>query len=70
MAFEDKGTITYMLKVGMITDATWVQSLPAIRFHASHIKERYWLIWRNTMPRALQAKKARDLHRQSVLSES
>ena len=56
-----------VLKLDVVADLN--QSLPAIRFHASHIKGRYWQIWRSTMPRALQAKKARDLHRQVVLGE-
>jgi protein SFI1 len=55
------------LKLNVVADLD--QSLPAIRFHASHIKGRYWQIWRSTMPRALQAKKARDLDRQLVLRE-
>ncbi|KAF7440452.1 hypothetical protein PC9H_000797 [Pleurotus ostreatus] len=44
------------------------KSLPAIRFHASHIKSKYWEKWRATMPKAMLAKEAREKHRHSVLS--
>lgn len=43
------------------------QSLPSVRFHALHLKARHWKIWRDAMPRALQAKEARELDRRSVL---
>ncbi|KAI0064613.1 hypothetical protein BV25DRAFT_1852514 [Artomyces pyxidatus] len=52
---------------------TWhskTKSLPAVRFHASHIKARFWNIWRDAMPRALQAKKAREMERKAVLSKA
>ncbi|KAF9500919.1 hypothetical protein BDN71DRAFT_1439816 [Pleurotus eryngii] len=44
------------------------KSLPAIRFHASHTKSKYWGKWRATMPKAMLAKEAREKHRHSVLS--
>ncbi|CCL99150.1 uncharacterized protein FIBRA_01165 [Fibroporia radiculosa] len=44
------------------------RSLPAVRFHAYHAKLKAWQIWRNTMPRALRAKRAREFNRQSVIS--
>ena len=44
-----------------------LQSLPAVRFHALHLKARHWKIWRDAMPRALQAKEAREMDRKSVL---
>ncbi|KAJ8520415.1 hypothetical protein ONZ45_g2769 [Pleurotus djamor] len=43
-------------------------SLPAIRFHASSTKVKYWQKWRAEMPRAMLAKAARDKHRQTVLA--
>jgi len=46
------------------------RSLPAVKFHASHTKEKVWNIWRNAMPRALQSKQARDMDRKSVLVNS
>ncbi|TRM57576.1 hypothetical protein BD626DRAFT_574365 [Schizophyllum amplum] len=44
-------------------------SLPAIRFHADTTKARYWKKWMAAMPRALQAKKARELHKQNLLAK-
>jgi protein SFI1 len=46
-----------------------VKSLPAVRFHASHVKAKAWKKWRDAMPGALQAKAARDLHKENVMSE-
>ncbi|GJE87193.1 hypothetical protein PsYK624_032760 [Phanerochaete sordida] len=46
------------------------KSLPAVRFHASHLKGRYWAIWRDAMPRALQSKQARELHQKNVLTKA
>ncbi|OBZ75311.1 hypothetical protein A0H81_04427 [Grifola frondosa] len=46
------------------------RSLPAVRFHASHAKAKFWHIWREAMPRALQAKAAREMDRKSVLSKA
>ena len=43
------------------------QSLPAVRFHASHLKSKYWKVWRDSMPRALQSKQAREADRKAVL---
>ncbi|KAG5654501.1 hypothetical protein H0H81_001142 [Sphagnurus paluster] len=37
------------------------KSLPAIRFHANNVKIKHFEIWRQAMPRALQAKKAREM---------
>ncbi|KAF7322935.1 CTLH domain-containing protein [Mycena chlorophos] len=34
--------------------------LPALRFRTRHLKTQYWEIWRGFLPRALQARKARD----------
>jgi len=45
-----------------------LQSLPALRFNASHLKKKYWSVWRNAMPQALQSKKARDFDRNALLS--
>ncbi|TFY83893.1 hypothetical protein EWM64_g113 [Hericium alpestre] len=52
---------------------TWhskTKSLPAVRFHAETTKARFWKVWRDAMPRALQAKEARDKDRQTVLSKA
>ncbi|ESK93040.1 spindle pole body duplication -related protein [Moniliophthora roreri MCA 2997] len=49
---------------------TWqakTKSLPAIKFHASHVKAKYWKIWMDQLPRALQAKKAREYDKLSTL---
>ncbi|KAI8998736.1 Sfi1 spindle body protein-domain-containing protein [Trametes punicea] len=46
------------------------QSLPAVRFHASHLKAKYWKRWRDAMPRALQAKAAREMDRRITLSKA
>lgn len=46
------------------------KSLPALRFHASHLKARYWAVWREAMPRALQSKEAREAHQKNVLSKA
>ncbi|EIN07385.1 hypothetical protein PUNSTDRAFT_121511 [Punctularia strigosozonata HHB-11173 SS5] len=45
-------------------------SLPAVRFHASHVKAKAWKKWRDAMPGVLQAKAARDMHKQTVLKKS
>ena len=47
----------------------FLQSLPAVRFHASHIKAHAWKVWRAGMPQALQYKAAREMHNISVLSK-
>lgn len=47
-----------------------LQSLPAVRFHASHIKAHAWKVWRAGMPQALQYKAARETHNTSVLSKN
>lgn len=44
------------------------QSLPALRFNASHLRKKYWTIWRNAMPQTHQCKKARDFDRNALLS--
>ncbi|KAH9951317.1 Sfi1 spindle body protein-domain-containing protein [Amylocystis lapponica] len=43
------------------------RSLPAVRFHAFNAKAKVWKIWREAMPRALQARTARETDRGSVL---
>ncbi|KAI0316688.1 Sfi1 spindle body protein-domain-containing protein [Amylostereum chailletii] len=50
---------------------TWhskTHSLPAVRFHASHVKAKFWTRWRDSMPKALQAKEAREMDKKAVLS--
>ncbi|OJT15746.1 hypothetical protein TRAPUB_4382 [Trametes pubescens] len=46
------------------------RSLPAVRFHASNLKSKYWKKWRDAMPRALQAKAARDRDRRITLTRA
>jgi protein SFI1 len=46
-----------------------LQSLPAVRFHASNLKATHWQKWREAMPRALQAKTARELDKKFVVCE-
>ncbi|RPD79963.1 hypothetical protein L226DRAFT_550172 [Lentinus tigrinus ALCF2SS1-7] len=45
-------------------------SLPAVRFHASHVKAKYWHKWRDLMPQALQAKAAREMDRRNTLKKA
>ncbi|KAJ7774770.1 hypothetical protein B0H16DRAFT_1303578 [Mycena metata] len=48
------------------------KSLPAIRFNAERIKRiqaRCWNVWLQALPRALQAKTARELEQKAVLSK-
>ncbi|KZV72882.1 hypothetical protein PENSPDRAFT_628005 [Peniophora sp. CONT] len=45
-------------------------SLPAVRFHAAQLKGRAWSKWRAAMPRALQAKEAREHERKAVLARA
>ncbi|KAJ4488143.1 hypothetical protein J3R30DRAFT_3695788 [Lentinula aciculospora] len=44
-------------------------SLPAIHFDSKRVKIRYWKTWINTMPRALQAKTARETDKKAVLKK-
>ncbi|KAG6879521.1 hypothetical protein C0992_001854 [Termitomyces sp. T32_za158] len=46
------------------------KSLPAIRLHASNTKAKYFEMWRQAMPRALQATKAREKDRSTTLKKS
>ncbi|KAE9406353.1 hypothetical protein BT96DRAFT_987496 [Gymnopus androsaceus JB14] len=53
--------------------ATWfskTQALPAIHFDAQRVKTKYWRAWRSAMPRALQAKKAREVDKNALLKKS
>ncbi|KAJ3867775.1 hypothetical protein EV359DRAFT_33800 [Lentinula novae-zelandiae] len=45
------------------------QSLPAIHFDSKRVKTKYWKVWMNIMPRALQARTAREIDRKEILSE-
>ncbi|KAI0721662.1 hypothetical protein C8T65DRAFT_800148 [Cerioporus squamosus] len=45
-------------------------SLPAVRFHASHVKAKFWQKWRDRMPQALQARTARDMDRRNTLKKA
>jgi protein SFI1 len=45
------------------------QSLPAIRFEASHIKAKLWSRWRNNMPHTALVAKAKDKERKTLLGE-
>ncbi|THU99321.1 hypothetical protein K435DRAFT_751904 [Dendrothele bispora CBS 962.96] len=52
---------------------TWLsktKTLPAIHFHSNHVKARYWKVWLNAMPRALQSKKARENDKGNLLKKS
>ncbi|KAH0583950.1 hypothetical protein H2248_009533 [Termitomyces sp. 'cryptogamus'] len=43
------------------------KSLPAIRLYANNTKAKYFKTWRQAMPRALQATKAREIDRHSTI---
>ncbi|KAI9446235.1 hypothetical protein H4582DRAFT_2069571 [Lactarius indigo] len=45
-------------------------SLPAVRFHASCVRAKFWKVWRDAMPHALQAKLARETDKKAVLSRA
>lgn len=45
------------------------KSLPAIRFHATHAKLKFFKMWRRAMPGALLAKEARERDKTAVLSK-
>ncbi|KAJ3717655.1 Sfi1 spindle body protein-domain-containing protein [Lentinula guzmanii] len=45
------------------------QSLPAIHFDSKRVKTKYWKAWMNTMPRALQARTAREIHKKAILKK-
>ncbi|KAF8078011.1 hypothetical protein FPV67DRAFT_1403819 [Lyophyllum atratum] len=45
------------------------KSLPAIRFNADNVKTKHFQIWRQAMPRALQAREAREKDKKAVLSK-
>ncbi|KAG7092302.1 hypothetical protein E1B28_008664 [Marasmius oreades] len=44
-------------------------SLPAIKFHANHVKVKCWNIWLQQLPRAVQARKAREFESKSILKK-
>ncbi|KAF8628451.1 hypothetical protein AX15_003966 [Amanita polypyramis BW_CC] len=44
--------------------------LPALRFQATHLKAKYFVVWRSALPGALQAKKAREAYQEAILSRS
>ncbi|KZT68998.1 hypothetical protein DAEQUDRAFT_765781 [Daedalea quercina L-15889] len=45
------------------------RSLPAVHFDAYHTKLKAWRVWRDAMPNALQARRARDIDRRAVLTK-
>ncbi|KAF8268883.1 hypothetical protein EI94DRAFT_1799925 [Lactarius quietus] len=45
-------------------------SLPAVRFHASCVRTKFWKAWRGAMPRALEAKLARETDKKAVLTHA
>jgi protein SFI1 len=47
-----------------------LQSLPAVHFHAANVRASFWKVWRDAMPRALQAKQAREMDKKAVLGEN
>ena len=72
MAFQNEGKSWYIewppIKWCPHEYPRLFQSLPALRFNASHLKKKYWSAWRNAMPQAFQSKKARDFDRNTLLS--
>jgi len=42
------------------------RSLPAIHFSSANTKAKYWKLWREAMPRALQASRAREHDRRNL----
>lgn len=46
------------------------QSLPAVHFHASNVRVMFWKVWRDAMPRALQAKQAREMDKKTALGKN
>ncbi|KAI0748015.1 hypothetical protein C8Q80DRAFT_1104403 [Daedaleopsis nitida] len=55
------------------TYAAWhskSRSLPAVRFHATNLKARFWKQWRALMPKAIQAKSARETDRHRLLKKA
>ncbi|KAL5529043.1 hypothetical protein ACEPAG_5017 [Sanghuangporus baumii] len=46
------------------------RSIPAIRFYSSRTKAKFWRIWCEGMPKALQAREARKRDAQKVLSRA
>ncbi|KDR81550.1 hypothetical protein GALMADRAFT_113988 [Galerina marginata CBS 339.88] len=44
------------------------QSLPALKFHSKSLKEKFFKRWRDVMPNALRAKKARETDRHNTLA--
>ncbi|PPQ78073.1 hypothetical protein CVT25_015607 [Psilocybe cyanescens] len=45
-------------------------SLPAVRFHSKHLKEKFFRKWRDAMPNALRAKKAREIDTYNTLAKT
>ncbi|KAJ8078611.1 hypothetical protein PM082_012894 [Marasmius tenuissimus] len=67
---EHRLVVSNALRLQYQAFATWqarTKSLPAIKFHATHLKARYWNLWLNQLPRALQVRKAKEIDRKTVL---
>lgn len=47
-----------------------LQSLPALKFHSRHLKEKFFKRWRMAMPNALRMKKARETDRYNTLGKN
>ncbi|KAJ3844508.1 Sfi1 spindle body protein-domain-containing protein [Lentinula raphanica] len=45
------------------------QSLPAIHFDSKRVKTRYWKAWMSAMPRALQARTAREVDKKAIFKK-
>ncbi|EEB98040.1 hypothetical protein MPER_02525 [Moniliophthora perniciosa FA553] len=68
--FEYEYVISNAARLKYRAFVTWqakTKTLPAIKFHASHVKTKYWKVWVDQLPRALQAKKAREYDKLSTL---
>jgi len=45
-------------------------SIPAIRFHSTTTRAKFWRMWRDAMPKALQAKRAREFEWKKLLARA
>jgi len=49
---------------------TKTQSLPAVKFHSKHLKEKFFKRWHNAMPNALRTRKACEMDRNNTLANA
>ncbi|KAF9532236.1 Sfi1 spindle body protein-domain-containing protein [Crepidotus variabilis] len=57
----------YILRRAFNVWLSKADSLPAIRFHSQHLKEKVLKRWKVVMPNALKAKRAREMDRHNTL---